>query len=45
LIKASKDLKCNSLTIITWDYEGEILFEDKKIKIIPLWKWMLDSNN
>ncbi|MEM5820440.1 MAG: ATP-binding protein [Candidatus Aenigmatarchaeota archaeon] len=41
LIKASEQLKCKDLLIITWDYEDEINFENKKIKCIPLWKWLL----
>jgi predicted AAA+ superfamily ATPase len=41
LIVASKELKCNNLFIITWDYENEIKESGKKIKLIPLWKWLL----
>ncbi|MEM5882301.1 MAG: ATP-binding protein [Candidatus Aenigmatarchaeota archaeon] len=41
LIKASEQLKCKDLLIITWDYEDEINVENKKIKCIPLWKWLL----
>ena len=41
LVRASKDLKCTNLLIITWDYEGEIKKEKKAIKFIPLWKWLL----
>jgi predicted AAA+ superfamily ATPase len=41
LIVASKELKCNNLFIITWDYENEIKEGGKKIKLIPLWKWLL----
>ena len=39
LIKASKELGCNKLTIITWDYlkEGEINY-------IPLWYWLLSGH-
>lgn len=37
LVKASKELRCKNLSIITWDYEGEI----EKIKCKPLWKWLL----
>jgi predicted AAA+ superfamily ATPase len=33
---ASKELKCNDKTIITWDYG-----EDGNINYIPLWKWLL----
>lgn len=42
LMKASKELKCNNLKIITWDYESEEKFKNKKIKFIPLWKWLLE---
>ena len=45
LIKASKELKCNNLLIITEDTESEERaewFGDRAtIKFIPLWKWLL----
>ena len=41
LIKASKELKCKNLKVITWDYEGEEEFKGKRIEYIPLWKWLL----
>jgi len=41
LIKASNELKCKDLEIITWDYEDELKIEDKTIRCIPLWKWLL----
>ncbi|HLC85885.1 ATP-binding protein [Candidatus Woesearchaeota archaeon] len=37
LLKASKELNCKKLIIITWDYENE----ENRIKYIPLWKWLL----
>lgn len=40
LIKAGKELRCNNLIIITEDYEGKEKL-DNKIKIIPIWKWLL----
>jgi predicted AAA+ superfamily ATPase len=47
LIKASKELKCSKLAIITEDYENEELISwfgtEKKIKFIPLWKWLLTT--
>ena len=47
LLKASKELKCNNLLIITEDYEGEEKAEwfgiKGKIKFIPLWKWLLSN--
>lgn len=41
LIEASDQLKCKDLLVITWDYEGEERFGKKKIKFLPLWKWLL----
>jgi len=41
LIKASEELKCKDLLIITWDYEGELEVENRKIKCLPLWKWLI----
>ena len=40
LLKASRELGCSKLTIITWDYwkEGEINY-------IPLWYWLLSGND
>ena len=49
LIKASKELKCNNLLIINNDYEAEEKFEwygiKRKIKYIPLWKWLLEKHD
>ncbi len=41
LIKASKELKCNNLLVVTEDYEGIEEFKGKKIKFLPLWKFLL----
>lgn len=42
LIKAGHQLKINTLTIITWDYEKEESANDFPIHFIPLWKWLLE---
>jgi uncharacterized protein len=42
LLKAGKLLKCKNLLIITWDYEDEIKINNKIIKCLPLWKWLLE---
>ena len=42
LLKASDELKCKNLLIITWDYEGEQKVKNKTISFIPLWKWLLE---
>ena len=41
LLKASQELKCNNLLVITYDFEGEERIRGKRIKFIPLWKWLL----
>jgi len=42
LLKASKELKCKNLLCITWDFEREEKIDGKKIKFVPLWKWLLN---
>ena len=42
LAKASKEMKCNNLLVITKDYENEQKLKGKTINFIPLWKWLLD---
>lgn len=45
LLKASKELKCNELIIITENHEAEENAEWReikgKIRYVPLWKWLL----
>ena len=45
LIKASKKFMCNNLVIITRDEEKEEKLKGKKVRIIPLWKWLLQTSN
>jgi hypothetical protein len=47
LVKASRELKCNNLLIITKDYEKEEKEKNsgKKIIFVPLWKWILEINS
>ena len=41
LAKASENLQCNNLTILTFDEEGEERIGHKKVSILPVWKWIL----
>ncbi len=41
LLKAGDLLKCRDLVVITWDHEAEEEVKGKKIKFVPLWKWLL----
>lgn len=42
LLKANELLKCKDLLVITWDYEAEEKIKNKKIKFLPLWRWLLE---
>ena len=42
LVKASKEFGCDNLLILTKDDEKEINWKGKKIKVLPVWKWLLD---
>ncbi|MEW6086711.1 MAG: ATP-binding protein [bacterium] len=42
IIEAGGELKCNNFLIITWDYEEDIKIKEITIKLIPLWKWLLN---
>ncbi len=41
LLRASSELMCKNLLVITDDNEGEESIRGKTIKFIPLWKWLL----
>ena len=48
LLKASKELKCTDLIVITRDYEGkehaEWFGKEGTIQFIPLWKYLLENS-
>ena len=41
LTKASHKLKCQKLTVLTWDYEST----ENSMQFIPLWKWLLEESS
>ena len=41
LLSASEKLDCENLTIINWNRDDLIEVEGKKIRLIPLWKFLL----
>ncbi|MFA5247472.1 MAG: ATP-binding protein, partial [Candidatus Micrarchaeia archaeon] len=43
LVEAAKRLKPKKRTILTYDQESEITSEGLKIRVVPLWKWLLHS--
>lgn len=40
LLKASDDLGCEDLRVVTYESEGEEEIEGKQVEYIPLWKWL-----
>jgi len=43
LLEASDELNCNNLIMITLDYDGEEIADNKKINYISAWKWLLEQ--
>jgi len=41
LLRASEELRCNNLLVITYDYEDEEKISGKTIRFVPLWKWLI----
>ncbi len=41
LLKASKELRCSNLMVLTEGYGAEEKINGKKIKFVPIWKWLL----
>ncbi len=44
VLRASKELKCRDIEIITWDYDEVETYDNVNIQYIPLWKWLLTKN-
>mgnify|MGYP000495358120 CR=1 FL=1 len=42
LLKASKELRCKNLLVITWDQDEIVERNGKKIKIVQLWRWLTE---
>ncbi|WP_052886704.1 ATP-binding protein [Thermofilum adornatum] len=41
--EAARELGVNEATIITWDAEGEEKVGNRRVTIVPLWKWLLQE--
>lgn len=44
LVKLTKVLPCTKLMIITFDEERTLEIADRTIEVIPVWKWLLNSD-
>ena len=44
LLKASEELRCRDLLIITWDFSGREKMNGKEVTFIPLWSWLMQDD-
>ncbi len=44
LLKASKELRCRNLLVITSEKEGEETIDGKRITYVPLWRYLLQES-
>lgn len=42
LVKASEELKCDNLLLITWDQEDSVVYKGKRIRIAPVFRWFFE---
>ncbi len=43
LLKASEELRCDKLTVITWDLHEEEVFEGKTVKFLPIVRFLMNG--
>ncbi len=41
LVKASKELECDEMLILTLDYEAEEKHAGRRVNFLPLWRWLI----
>ncbi len=44
LLKAADELRCDNLTVITWDYSSVEKVDRHTINFVPLWEWLAQSD-
>jgi len=45
LLSAAEELNCENLTIVNWDRDDVIKVEGREIRLIPLWRFLLEGGN
>ncbi len=45
LIKGSDALRCDDLTVLTWDHEETMEKEEKEIIFKPVWRWLIEIDH
>ncbi|MBO8161763.1 MAG: ATP-binding protein [Thermosipho sp. (in: Bacteria)] len=43
LVAVGKELKAKKLSVITWDEEDVIEVDGREVRVIPLWKWLIEG--
>ncbi|RLF90053.1 hypothetical protein DRN82_03735 [Thermococci archaeon] len=43
LVEVGKRLRAEKLTVITWDEEGSIREGGRDVRVVPLWKWLIEA--
>jgi predicted AAA+ superfamily ATPase len=43
LVEASEELRCDDRLVVTDNLEGEEKYLGKKIRFLPLWKWLVEG--
>ncbi len=41
LLKTASEVRCDNLTVLTWDYEAKEPSGKRTIAYLPLWKWLI----
>lgn len=42
LVKASEELKCDNLMLMTWNHDGSVEYKGKSIRIMSMDKWFIE---
>ena len=42
LVKASEELKCDNLMLISWNHDGSVEYRGKSIRIVSMDKWFIE---
>lgn len=42
LLKASEELDCDDLLVLTWDHEDIEEHDERTIRYLPIWRWLLE---
>jgi len=44
LFEASEEVNCSNLLLLSWDTEDTVVFDQLRVSILPVWKWLFKSH-